>query len=300
VSRLSAEYLLGGFQVLIDTYGDIRSGLLVAAINTANVAHIDARTAEGRRAAASDGLVQDDARLPVSVARLAATTGLPQGSTRRIVQRLVDVGVCVGVDGGVIVPRAFFERPETVRMAMVNLRSVRNFVRKLLAFGLVEEAPAVAPAWQARVEPGAMARTVIRQSAEYGLRALLLLAETYGDLRAGIVAQTIVTANTAHLDAPMGDGWRYSGIDQPPPDAVRRPVSVLSLSRSLGLPYETLRRQVRRLAEAGVCVRVEGGLIVPKAVVERPAAAQAMLVNVRYVRQFVRNLRSFGFDDSEP
>jgi hypothetical protein len=135
VSRLSAEYLLSGFQLLIDTLGDIRSGLLLAAINTGNVAHIDARREEGRRAAASDGLVQDDARMPVSVARLAAATGLPAGSTGRIVRRLVDVGACVAVKGGVIVPRAFLERPETLRLATANERSVREFVRKLLAFG---------------------------------------------------------------------------------------------------------------------------------------------------------------------
>jgi hypothetical protein len=127
-----------------------------------------------------------------------------------------------------------------------------------------------------------------------------LLVDPYGDLQAGIVAQAVVTANTAHLDAPMGEGWRYAGIDQPPPDQVRRPVSVLSLSRSLGLPYETLRRQVRGLIEAQVCVRVEGGLIVPMAVLERPTEAQAMLENVRYVRQFVRNLRALGFDPNGP
>jgi hypothetical protein len=68
----------------------------------------------------------------------------------------------------------------------------------------------------------------------------------------------------------------------------------------LGLPYETLRRQVHRLIEAGVCVRVEGGLIVPMAVVEQPAAGQAVLANVRYVRQFVRNLQAIGFDPNEP
>jgi hypothetical protein len=140
----------------------------------------------------------------------------------------------------------------------------------------------------------------MRQSADYGLRALRLLIDPYGDLQAGIVAQSIVAANTAHLDAPMGEGWRYAGIDQPPPEQVKRPVSVLTLSRSLGLPYETLRRQVRRLIEARVCVRIKGGLVVPMAVVERPSAAQAMLANVRYVRQFVGNLRALGFDPHAP
>jgi DNA-binding Lrp family transcriptional regulator len=300
VTRLSAEYVLSTFQLLIDSHGDIRSGLLVQAINMANIAHIDARTEEGRRAGVSDGLVRDEARVPVPIARLAVSTGLPLGTTRRIVHRLIETGVCVRIDGGVIVPRAVLEHADALRLATANERHVREFVRKLLAFGLVEEAPVETPEWHTTVERAAMPRVVARLSLEYCLRALRLLVETYGDIRAGIVAQAIVTTNTAHLDAPMGEGWRYTAVDQPPPDAVRRPVSVLGLSKSLGLPYETLRRQVHRLIEAGVCVRVEGGLIVPMAVVEQPAASQAVLANVRYVRQFVRNLQAIGFDPNEP
>ena len=152
------------------------------------------------------------------------------------------------------------------------------------------------PAWQTTVARGAWVPTVARQSSAYCLRALRLVVDTYGDSQAGIVAQSIVAANTAHLDVFMGEGWRYAGIDQPPPDEVRRPVSVSAIARSLGVPYETLRRQVRRLIEAGVCLRVDGGLIIPTAAVERPAAAQAMLANVRHVREFVDILRALGFD----
>jgi hypothetical protein len=299
ICRLSAEYVLGCFQLLIERHGDIRSGVLLMAINAANVAHIDARTEEGRRAAAADGLVRDEDRRPVSVARLAASTGLPLGSARGIVERLIEVGDCVRVDGGLIVPRAVYERPESTRLAMANLRHVSEFVRKLLRRGLVPEAPAMLPAWEMAVAPSAMAPIVIRQSAGYCLRALRLLADVYGDIRTGIVAHAIVTANTEHLDALMGEGWRYAGIDQPPPDEVRRPVSVSEIARLLGVPYETLRRQVRRLNEAGVCVRVDGGLIVPMAVLEQPAAAPAMLANVRYVRNFLDILRALGFDPYE-
>jgi DNA-binding Lrp family transcriptional regulator len=301
VTRLSAEYVLGAFQLLIDAHGDIRSGLLVEAINAANVRHLDARTEAGRRARRADGVLPDDVRRPISVARLSESTGLPFESTRRIVQRLIEAGVCVRVEGGVIVPRAIVEGPDAVRLVAANVQYVREFVRKLLAFGLVEEAaPAEAGAWQADVADAAVGRVVARLSAEYLLRALRLLAETYGDIRLGVVAQTIVAANTAHLEAPMGEGWRYSGIDQSPPDAARRPISVLSLARLLGLPYETARQQVRRLIEGGVCVRVEGGLIVPMAVLDSPAAARAMLANVRYVRKFARDLQAIGFDTRGP
>ena len=44
------------------------------------------------------------------------------------------------------------------------------------------------------------------------------------------------------------------------------------------------------MMEAGKCIRTEGGIIVPKAVHETPAAAGAMLANLGYVREFVRDL----------
>ena len=40
------------------------------------------------------------------------------------------------------------------------------------------------------------------------------------------------------------------------PDELRRPVSILSVSSSLGLPYETVRRHMHRLVEDGWCERV--------------------------------------------
>ena len=93
VSRLSGDYVLRAFQLLIDVHGDIRLGLFVVGINAANVAHIDGRTEEGRRAAASEGLVRDEMRKPINVDWLADLAGLPRDGTRQIVQRLVDAGL---------------------------------------------------------------------------------------------------------------------------------------------------------------------------------------------------------------
>jgi hypothetical protein len=145
-------------------------------------------------------------------------------------------------------------------------------------------------------QDAAVARIISRVSSEYILRAMQLLVEAYGDIRTGIIAQTIVTANTAHLDTRGGDGWRYSAIDECPPDEVRRPISIARLAESLGLPFETTRRHVQRLIDTGVCVRVEGGLIVPKAVLDQPPAADAALANVGYVRKFLRDLQAVGLE----
>jgi DNA-binding Lrp family transcriptional regulator len=290
VARLSTEYVLRGFQLLIETYGDIRAGLLVQAINIANVGYTGALAEEEiRRAVGPDGVFPDEMRRPVSVARLADSAGLPFENVRRAVQQLIGAGLCKRVTCGVIVPRTTIERPANLRAVLANLGFARRFMRDLHAAGLISRVPASLTT--AASEDGMwIARLVTRLSSEYFLRVLQLHADIYGDVRAGIVAQTIISANTAYLDARSGGGWRYAGINEPPPDEARRPISTKSIAESLSLPYETVRRQVERLLEAGVCVRVQGGVIVPGAPLDRPGVVQAMLSNVAYVRKFARDL----------
>jgi DNA-binding transcriptional ArsR family regulator len=55
-----------------------------------------------------------------------------------------------------------------------------------------------------------------------------------------------------------------------PTDETLRPISVNALAASGGLPFETVRRRVRKLAEEGLCRFVDGGVIVPAAVLSRP------------------------------
>jgi hypothetical protein len=290
--RLSGAYVLRVFQHVIDAFGDVRAGLLMQVINAANVATL-VHTKEGRRAAGPDGTFPDGVRKPISIARLADTTGLPFESTRRIVHRLIDGGACVRVEGGVIVPRAVLERPATVHAVMANVGYARRFVRDLQAVGMVDHAASGWPsAREAHPDDAAFARAVAIVSTEYVVRFLGLLTDIYGDIRAGVVALTIFAANKAYLDAPTGEGWRYAGIDENPPDSMRKPVSVAGVAGSLGLPYETARCQVQRLIHGGVCLRVEGGVIVPQAFQARPKVAAAMLTNVAYVRKFAHDLRT--------
>ena len=140
-----------------------------------------------------------------------------------------------------------------------------------------------------------VARLVGRFSSEYMLRLLQLLTELHGgDLMTAIITQAIIAANTAHLDTRTADGPRYASLAQAPPDAVRRPISVLALSRSLGLPFETTRRHVNRLVAAGRCVRMKGGVIVPASALQHPKSNEATLTNLAYVRRFIRALKAAG------
>jgi ribosomal protein S25 len=297
VTRLSSEYVLRVVQLTTEAFGDLRAGLLAQAINNANTAHFNTRSEEwGRRAIGSGLSFPDEMRRPISVSGLAASTGLPLETTRRVVKRLLESGACVRVDGGVIVPMETLQRPEIVHAVIANVGYVRRFVRDLQAAGLVTDVPPWPSLAEDEVSDTFDARVLARLSAEYLLRALRLLVDAYGDIRDGILAYTIVAANTSHLDARGGEGWRYARIDQTPPDEARRPISVARLAESLGLPFETARRHVRRLIDAGVCVRVQGGLIIPQAVLDQPEAARSALANVAYVRKFVRDILAASSD----
>jgi len=142
-----------------------------------------------------------------------------------------------------------------------------------------------------------VSRAVGRLSSDYVLRALRLLSDLHRtDLLTAIITQAIIAANTSHLsDAPAHED-RYAGRNDLPPDEARRPVSVLALADSLGLPFETTRRRVNKLIEAGRCVRVRGGVIVPSSVLDRKRYFDAQETNIGYVQHFVRGLRRIGLE----
>ena len=137
-------------------------------------------------------------------------------------------------------------------------------------------------------------RIVARLSMNHFLRTLNLIAGLQGgDLLLSQVFLSIAVGNVDHIDR-AGDGGDFEGLERAPPDALRRPVSVLNISRSLGLPYETTRRQVGRLLASGDVVRVSRGLIVPTRVIDKAEIKEALRINMSNLRQLLRRLEEVG------
>src|SRR5207342_3648220 len=120
-------------------------------------------------------------------------------------------------------------------------------------------APA-APAGRDAAGPSeATLRTANRVSADYAIRFLVLLRTLGpGDLLDTLVSLALIQANVGHIDNHGPDAPAGLRSDGAVPDDLRRPVSVLALADALGLPYETTRRRIAGLAEAGLCTRVPG------------------------------------------
>jgi hypothetical protein len=156
--------------------------------------------------------------------------------------------------------------------------------------------PAVVPNPEAEDAPLRHERAAVRITGQFFLRqAALLIDGVGGDLMLGLVYAAITAANTEHMDD--GVKSRYAELDEAPPDDVRRPISVLALSESLRLPYETTRRYVSRLEELGIAVRVgRAGVIITKAAHERPDAVENIKRSYADVHRFVAALRRAGVD----
>ncbi|MGA0601804.1 hypothetical protein ACO2Q3_13945 [Caulobacter sp. KR2-114] len=139
-------------------------------------------------------------------------------------------------------------------------------------------------------------RAAVRVTGQFFLRqAALLIDSAGGDLLLGLVYAAITAANTEHMDEEVKA--RYAELDEAPPDELRRPISVLALSASLQLPYETTRRYVARLEEMGLARRLgRAGVIIPKAVHESPRSIENIRRSYADVHRFVAGLRKAGVD----
>lgn len=118
-----------------------------------------------------------------------------------------------------------------------------------------------------------------------------------GDLYMAVVFTAIVAANVQHIGHNSEQGREFSALDNAPPDETRRPISTHALAHSLGLPYETTRRNVNKLMAAGVVVRVPGqGLVVPASYLQSPKNISDLIQTVSSLQWLLASLRRAGFD----
>lgn len=118
-----------------------------------------------------------------------------------------------------------------------------------------------------------------------------------GDNVAGLIFDTLLSANLAHL--PYGSPEARRMATPGGAEAKRelmRPISAHAVAQSLALPYETVRTRIRRMLDAGYCEQVDGGVIaIAGALLDAPF--QRMAEETRDVAvQALRDLAILGFD----
>jgi CRP-like cAMP-binding protein len=136
-------------------------------------------------------------------------------------------------------------------------------------------------------------RLAMRLSVGYFLRFIEILSDLANrNLVQSVILLAIMGANVGALDTDPETSRRFAGIGAVPPDELRRPISVYALAASLGLPYETVRRQVHKMIDQGLCERIgDEGVIVPARVLEGPQMLKAVERNFQNLSGLDRNLR---------
>jgi hypothetical protein len=300
VSRVSIEFLLRCIDsIAVTAQGDLLKGLIFTAIWTANVRHLINSSSNLAYGSFND-IPPDALRRPVSVLCISNSLQLPYETTRRYAETLVREGTCVRVAGrGLIVPAAVHLRPINVEEIAKSLSYLRRYTSELRRVGVDVDPfrPPIPIRAPAPDQFPANIRALLRVGVEFLLRSIELFAETSGnDFVSGVIFTAIWTANVMHITNSQTN-TAYGGIDDIPPDELRRPVSVLALANSLNLPYETVRRYANKLVRDGLCLRIgKEGLIVPRPVFEQPRFKDAVASFDPRVSRFLGDLKRVGYD----
>lgn len=120
------------------------------------------------------------------------------------------------------------------------------------------------------------------------------------DTRDALLVMAVNQANIAPLTRDPGARLRYGALEAPAPDDERRPVSLSAIAASLRLPYETVRRRIRRLETLGVCVLTPQGPIVPEAFLASAAYLGSAVAAHARLHRFYRELRGAGLMEPLP
>jgi hypothetical protein len=140
-------------------------------------------------------------------------------------------------------------------------------------------------------------RPVLRAGTALFLRAIdNITTFAGGDLRSGLVFVAIWTASMRQVTHSSAN-QEYGGLDTLPPDELLRPISVLALSESLSIPYETTRRHVEKLTEGRLCVRDGKGVkIATTAIMAGPETLAMLHRAVPSLLLFLDDLKRAQFD----
>lgn len=120
-----------------------------------------------------------------------------------------------------------------------------------------------------RGDPMTVGQTVTRITAAF-LLDQVRLGRGPLDFADALIVLTVTQANVDRIRRSPELQIAYATYDRPPPEHLRRPISINAVAMSLGLPFETVRRRVRRLTLIGACRSTSAGLVVPTSLVSLP------------------------------
>lgn len=240
---ISTGFLRGAYRSALDT-------LLALAITQANLAPKARDLAFQQAYATLSRSPPDHLRRPVRVRPIAISLGIPQETARRRVAMMVKDGILAHTDTGVFMPKSVTETPIYIDTAKATWEAVGALYGDLRRVGALD-----APANQAREEEIPY-RYMMRLWGDHFLRIVEMLLPMLQEPFDIVLLFTILRASEALKSEAS------------------KPVSASSISRSLGLPFETVRRNALRLAERGLCQKAPRGYVITSELLDTPVWRQ--------------------------
>ena len=109
-----------------------------------------------------------------------------------------------------------------------------------------------------------------------------------------LLVSAISQANVGPINQQADLQIAFADAQSPPPDELRRPITINAVASSLGLPFETVRRRVKGLVAQGICIYRDGGVIAPAAIFSSPSYLQDAFTAYERLRAFYYELRDRG------
>lgn len=260
--------------------GDHLSAFAWPSIDLANTEYIFSH--DGLFQLFLDGKFPDTLRRPISVRALGNSMGHDVETVRRATKRLVERGLCEHVAAGMIVKSTSYDVDYIVAASQQSLDLLAamfgEFERWSITFPAIRPLVLSGCPWDQSLDNAEITRRLsVLLLLEFILRYSIENLEIFEhNLVAGDAFLCIFNENNRPLVEDDELAVRYSLLESPPPDALRRPASIRSVARRTGYPAETTRRHVNRLVELGFVERRGEGLIIPTAVMVRPDFVKVM------------------------
>lgn len=258
-------------------------------------------TGNGDLAGKKSIVLRDEFRRPVSMSALSEGLRLPRETTRRHLMSLIESGACSKRDRlGYVVPRAFESSGPMRAFYDHAYNSVLRLVEDCNDLGFAVDRltrPCVIKKRHKTVLAGLELRYfVARKFIDYVLRISIDALPVNITFMRGLLFIAVMRENVRHITYDPRLAWQYSKEDEPPPDQLRRPVSIRSLSKSLHLPYTTISRHVRGMIDDGVFISDKRGIIIPESVMQKTEYLNNGTRLYYWFVQLIQDLRAGGFD----
>ena len=270
---------------------DFTDALILAALVQSNSAPLAGDMALQQRYGAFEAPPPASIRRPISMSALAASLGLPFETVRRRLKRLAEAGVCEICPDGIRYADAMLTSSEHRLTLEAIYAQTRNFYLRLGRTGYLD---LLAPSKKLAGPGGSPPlRVVYRAANDYFLRMMEHLLPRFSNLSQAFIVLAVVRVNTAAFPDTLLGGESLNP-EAFVADSYRRPARTSEISALLGLPGETVRRNLVALVEDGRCQKIPRGYIVPATVLARPNVMIAWDANLRDLARLFGELGDNG------